>query len=140
MKNQSFIRTAYLYLFSVVGLTLLVIGVVRFIDMGLKAFVFTQAEQEYEFMSPAPIYRSVDETEDLLEEGRELSDREREELEAVLLNYKNWVERQESVDPLTSRRHRDASNSLAMILVGLPLYFYHWGIIKKESGKSESNK
>lgn len=138
MKEGSFIRTAYLYLFSLVGLALLVTGVVRFIDMGLKAFVFTQAEYEYGFPYPAPIYRTIEETEKLLEEGRELSAREREELETVLADHRNWIDRQERIDPLTSRRHRDASNSLAMILVGLPLYLYHWGIIKKEARKGES--
>ncbi len=140
MKEKSFIRTAYLYLFSLIGLTLLVIGVVRFIDMGLKAFVFTQAEYEYEFSYPAPIYRSIEETEDLIQNGRELSQREINELETILENYKNWMERQESVNPLTSRRHREASNNLAMILVGLPLYFYHWNIIRKESKKDEISK
>ena len=34
------IRTIYLYLFALLGLALLTIGGVRFVDMGLKAFVF----------------------------------------------------------------------------------------------------
>jgi len=45
MEKHSLVRTIYLYLFALVGLTLLVIGTVRFVDMGLKAFVFTKAEQ-----------------------------------------------------------------------------------------------
>lgn len=31
------------------------------------------------------------------------------------------------------QRKRQVSNSLAMILVGAPVYLYHWGTIKKEN-------
>lgn len=90
------IRTIYLYLFTIIGLSLLVSGSVQFVDMGLKAWVFTQADVRYEY----PIYP----------EGE-----------------------QPKIDYVTSDRHRDASNALAMIAVGLPLYLYHWGVIKKEA-------
>ncbi len=140
MKHHPLVRTIYLYLFALVGLTLLVVGVVRFIDMGLKTFIFTKADHEYRmsYIQP-PIYRSVEETKDLLERG-EISERERESLEILLADYENWKKRQEEIDPITSRRHRDASSNLAMIITGLPLYFYHWGIIRRESGKTGDSK
>lgn len=31
------------------------------------------------------------------------------------------------------QRQRELSGSLSMIIVGLPLYLYHWNIIKKEN-------
>ena len=43
-KHHSLVRTIYLYLFALVGLALLTIGAVRFVAMGLKAFVFTKAD------------------------------------------------------------------------------------------------
>jgi len=46
MKNHSIIRTIYLYLFALLGLVLIIIGGVQFIDMGLKTFVFTKADEE----------------------------------------------------------------------------------------------
>ena len=49
MGKHSLIRTIYLYLFACLGLVLLTIGGVRFLDMGLKAFVFTKAEQEQRY-------------------------------------------------------------------------------------------
>lgn len=33
----------------------------------------------------------------------------------------------------TNQRKRQISNSLAMIMVGAPVYLYHWKTIKKES-------
>jgi hypothetical protein len=46
MKQHSFIRTVYLYIFALLGLILVIIGGVNFIDMGLKTFVFTKADEE----------------------------------------------------------------------------------------------
>ncbi|MDD5590262.1 MAG: hypothetical protein PHQ47_03785, partial [Candidatus Portnoybacteria bacterium] len=46
MDKHSLIRTVYLYTFALLGLVLMTIGGVRFIDMGLTAFVFTKADNE----------------------------------------------------------------------------------------------
>ena len=58
MGKHSIIRTTYLYLFTCLGLVLLTIGGVRFLDMGLKVFVFTKAEQEqrYDINPPLLVY------------------------------------------------------------------------------------
>ena len=104
MEKHSLIRTIYLYLFACLGLVLLTIGGVRFLDMGLKAFVFTKAEQEqrYDVKSPSSA-------------GPEVS-------------Y------------VTVKRHRDASLNLSLILIGLPLYLYHWRTIKKDTKKKEDKE
>ncbi len=52
-----------------------------------------------------------------------------------LADYEAWEERSGEVDPVTARRHRDASTNLALILAGLPLYIYHWGVIRREAKK-----
>jgi len=36
-------------------------------------------------------------------------------------------------DEAANQRKRNLSNSLAMILIGTPLYLYHWKTIKKEN-------
>ena len=48
------IRTLYLYFFALVGLILATIGGVRFVDMALKAFIFTKAEERERLISTAP--------------------------------------------------------------------------------------
>jgi len=130
MDKHSLIRTIYLYAFALLGLVLLVISGVRFLDMGLRAFIFTKADeqQRIEYMRP-PVYSSINKLEET-EEGGELTKEERTQLVRLLADYKLWEERQSGIDPITSNRHRDASFNLAMILIGLPLYLYHWGIIK----------
>jgi len=146
MKHYPLIRTIYLYLFALLGLALLTIGGVRFVDMGLEAFVFTKArEEEWLIYQQVPIPYSVPGIERLKQEikkGKEvcLSEEEKISIEYWLADYKDWKERRSKIDPVTARRHRDASLNLAMILIGLPLYLYHWGIIKREIKNKEENK
>jgi hypothetical protein len=140
MKKHPLVRTIYLYLFALVGLTLLIIGTVRFLDMGLKIFVFTKAEepekinQEYKHYNPTPFF--IDNVADY-EGGEELTEEEKMAVKEWYQGYKNWKDAQSEVDYLTSRRHEDASLNLSLILIGLPLYLYHWRIIRRESRESE---
>ncbi len=146
MQHYPLIRTIYLYLFSILGLVLLTIGGVRFVDMGLKAFVFTKAEEEQRLIhQQAPIPYSVPRIEKFqqeIEEGKEicLSEEEKTNIEYWLADYKDWKERRSKIDYVTARRHRDASLNLAMILIGFPLYLYHWRIIKRETKNREDDQ
>lgn len=127
MKKHSTIRTIYLYLFALIGLTLLVIGCVRLLNMGLKALIFTQAEQEQRYYYEQPPMPYMIEEMD----GDEcLTEVEKERFDKWLVSYEKWEENK--VDPITSQRHRDAAISLALIIIGLPLYLFHWQTIKKD--------
>ncbi len=141
-KNSNLLRKIYLYLFSLIGLVLLIIGLVRFVDMGLKAFVFTQADQQeriYDMKPPVlqPTLRDeVEENEDGSMKPKEditLTEAEKEAFDSWIEDYNKWQKNQEELDSVTSRRHREASTNLALIIIGLPLYLYHWFLIKKES-------
>lgn len=92
------LRTLYLYLFSFVGLLIVVVGCIRIVDVGIKTFVFKEADR-YEIYPP-------------VEDHQKIAERD-----------------------ITRQRQRDLSNSLSMIVVGLPLYLYHWKTIQKETKK-----
>jgi hypothetical protein len=135
MTKHTVIRTIYLYLFSLVGLVLIIIGCVNFLDMGLKAWVFTAAEQQekYDYNRPVEPYcmeekmRSAKSAETFT-----LTEQEYEQMTYMLIDYDNWKNSQEDVDYLSSSRARRASINLSLILVGIPLYLYHWFIIRRE--------
>lgn len=137
MEKHSLVRTIYLYLFTLLGLVLLTIGGVRFLDMGLKAFVFTKAEEEQRIIQlQPPMLYQIEKVEKLQDEER-LSEEEKTTIKQWLADYEEWKERRSKIDYVIARRHRDASMNLALILVGLPLYLYHWQIIKKETKNKE---
>ena len=134
MEKHPLIRTIYLYLFTIVGLALLTAGGVRFVNMGLKAFVFTKADepqriqQKYYISAPIAVERV-----EKYQEGEELSAEEKAPVKQWLEDYKKWQEESAKIDYVVSERHSDAATNLAMILVGLPLYLYHWFLIKRET-------
>lgn len=101
------LRLLYLYLFSFVGLLITIIGAIQIVDLTLKTYVFQVSEYTY-YPETVPVEGgkpaiSVEES------------RKRNEEEA------------------SNQRKRQMSNSLAMILIGAPVYLYHWKTIKKEA-------
>lgn len=145
MEKHPLVRAIYLYLFTIVGLVLLVSGCVRFIDMGLKAFIFRQADAPERFMqefscqnvfyAPVSIEKMT-----AIQTDNSFSADEQATIKTFLDNYKKCQEEGVNINYVTSQRQRDASSSLAMILVGLPLYLYHWGVISREIKKRELEK
>ena len=102
------IRLLYLYLFSFVGLIWILVSATRLLDLGLKVYVF-QGADAYPTYSRPVIDPQSNET---MESEKIFQDQQIEE---------------------TSRqRKRTASESLAGILIGAPLYFYHWRLIRKK--------
>jgi len=134
------IRKIYLYIFALLGLVLLIIGCTRFINMGLKAYVFTQADEEVRMYDTVRPMMDIEMEEkitglDIVEEDVtvKLSKSQAEQLRYYVKESKAWEESQSKVDVITARRHRDAAMNLALILVGFPLYLAHWLIIRKET-------
>lgn len=102
------LRLLYLYLFSFVGLLITVIGSIQILDLGLKTYVFKVSEYSY---YAEPVMAPDGKTTGISVEEQ----KQRNELEQA------------------NQRKRQLSTSLSMILVGIPLYLYHWRTIKKES-------
>ncbi len=109
------IRLLYLYLFSLIGLLITVIGTIRIIQLTLNVYVFKGADRYDNY--PQPVNYSPD--------GKEVKLTEKEMEEQKVFQEKET----------TRQRQREVSGALAMILVGLPLYKYHWSLIKKDSKK-----
>ena len=100
------LRLLYLYLFSFVGLLIVVIGSIQMVNLGLKTFIFKDIDK-YEIYPSTPIKGELPVEDPKLTQERQ--DRE-----------------------MARQRQRDLVNSVSMIAVGLPLYLYHWKLIGKE--------
>ena len=123
MNKHPIIRKIYLYLFTLVGLALITIGGVRLVGLGLKTFIFTKADVYYEYPMARPIKAPP------IEENQKTMEFEQPSKEEV----EEYQRKQKS-----SNRQREAADSLAMIIVGLPLYLYHWRLIKKDKEENET--
>jgi len=100
------IRILYLYLFSFVGLIIVVFGSITLVNLGLKTFIFKEADKY-----------SVYYDETMPQEKQVISKEEQEKRQN---------------EDLVRQRQRELSNAIAMIAVGTPLYLYHWKKIQKE--------
>ncbi|MGC9603149.1 MAG: hypothetical protein ABSF47_01615 [Minisyncoccia bacterium] len=118
MERKELIRTIYLYLFSLVGLVIVVIGLVNLVDLGLKAFVFKNADQMIMYPSYPVLVAPAD------VKGSVMTPVDQEKYNA---DQAAAQEKQRESD-----RERTASNALAMIIIGTPLFIYHWKIIQKD--------
>ncbi len=105
------VRLLYLYLFSFVGLLIIVIGGIRLSNLALKTFVFKDADSY--------------ETYPIKDESSLLSPQEMED------RQKRDQKRQ---------KEREFSEAVSMILIGAPLYLYHWKTIQKEAHQEEEVK
>ncbi len=143
MKKGSLIRTIYLYLFALVGLTLLVIGFVMLVNLGLKMFVFKQADPAYVDRPSLSVVRIGPEKtitdEDFVsaiekcQEKCELTEDQQIQMESWLADYQVWQTYQTETDYRAERRQKDAARAFSFILIGLPLYLFHWTVIRKET-------
>lgn len=100
------IRLLYLYLFSFVGLIIAVIGSIQLIDLGMKTYVFKIPEYTY-YPEPMDI------------DGKQT-------ISAEEMEKRNIIEQ-------SNQRKLQLSNSLSMIVIGIPLYLYHWKTVKREN-------
>lgn len=115
MTKYPLIRKIYLYLFALIGLVLITVGCVKLVGLALKTYIFTKADIYYEYPMVRPVKPPIPEGQEA-----ELQQPNKEEIEEYQKNQR------------TSQRQREAAEALAMIIVGLPLYLYHWRIIKNE--------
>lgn len=132
------IRKIYLYLFSLVGLILIIMGSVGLINLGLQLTFFRDAlEYKYGYVQlPYPYFLDdlkFDETINKIE----LTNEQKQSLERWKNDYENYKQKAEKIgyipyiaDTLT--------RSIALLIVGIPIYIYHWGVIKREHNKEEN--
>jgi len=106
---MEWIKRIYIYLFSAIGLVLVIIGSVQLVNLALKAWVFTKADTYVRYPIPMAI------------EGEKTAQPSQEELETY--------EKEER----SAQRQRQAASALAMMIVGTPLFLYHWSIARKRS-------
>jgi hypothetical protein len=111
MAAIDWIKKIYVYIFATVGLVLMIIGSVQLISLGLKAYVFTKADIQHVYPMAKPALPN-DTSTPQQPDPQEVADYQLKELE--------------------SSRQRQAAGALAMLIVGIPLFAYHFRIIRKD--------
>ncbi len=99
-------------------------------NMGLKTWVFTQADQQ-RYLYEQPMVYPVAKLENA-RDNNDLTEADREEIRKIIDDYNAAKEKNAKIDVVASQRQSDAAQNLALIIVGLPLYLYHWIVIRRD--------
>ena len=102
MKN---LKTLFLWIITIIGLILFLVGSVRLLNLGLKQYVFTKSDY--------PCYESIPAQAD---KG------------GNFIDSKRLCEEQR-----TSEKQREAANSLAYLIVGMPIFLTFYKLARKSS-------
>ena len=141
VKKVSIIRIVYLYLVTAISIVLVIIGAIGLLRIVLNEYVFdVKSWSEMELENPKNIYECTDDS--LLytydpASGKSIKkypNKSQTEIDA---------EKAKCLEEAKISRLNQAKNDLkqeivmwlSMLIIALPLYFVHWGIIKKENKK-----
>lgn len=142
-KTTKMIRTIYLYLAALISLIFVAVGTGRIINTALKAYVFPEAEKgNYGMCSSQPPTYEILSTKSMREakDSDITTEDQKKQIEALLLDYKNWRENNEGDICYKRERARNYVDSFTMLLVALPICLLHWRIIKKDKEEKENEK
>lgn len=119
---MAWIKKVYLYLVSLISLIIIVIGAIMLINLALRTWVFTKADNNVYYSPKAvcSVPANPDGTKPTL--APECSDP----------NYDANQQAQEK-ENRAAQKQRDAAQAIAMILVASPIFYYHWKLARKEA-------
>lgn len=114
------IKKIYLYLVSTIALVITVVGAIMLVNMALKAWVFTKADQ-YAYYPARPT--------------TEICSQANVDTKMYPECMPNYEEEQRKMEEQNraSQRQRDAAQALSMIVIAAPVWFFHWRLARKES-------
>jgi len=119
-NKSSIIKNIYFYTVSLIALMMIAFSVADLVNLGLKTWVFTKADDANYYIQPCPVPPMPPGT------------------DAPNVDYMKNCEanNRQQKENYEAQKQRDAVRDLAFIVVGLPLFAYHWRTIRKESKES----
>lgn len=130
MENQpinkiTLIKNIYFYLVSFVALMMVVFSAANLINIALKQWVFTKADENYYYSGECAMDKVAKAT---IETGTST---------AVAPSPEDCAkseERQREMDRKSreSQRQRDAVQDISFLLIGIPLFAIHWFYARKK--------
>ncbi|PIP28386.1 MAG: hypothetical protein COX29_01380 [Candidatus Moranbacteria bacterium CG23_combo_of_CG06-09_8_20_14_all_35_22] len=131
-KTTKLIRSIYLYLAALISLIFVAVGSGRILNIGLKYFIFPEAEKKsyFECSQQPPISPVIS------KEGT--TEDQKVQIDALLKDYDNWKENQSGDKCIVPARQNNFIDSLTMVIIALPILLIHWNFIKKEKEEKET--
>ena len=118
-EPRSILKMIYLYILSFVGIIITVVASIGFVDMILKNYVLS--------VEPSMYYYDMCSVEKTGKENENMTSPTKEERDICIEEQSVRVKQEQS-----NQMKRDLSGQIAALLIGIPLWLYHWRLIRKE--------
>lgn len=135
-----------MYLVSLVTLMMIIFSSSQLVSLALKVWVFPEAgkieEAQTRGMPPSFYPGKVDEktgAQTIIDckEKCGFTDDQKKQAEQWLFDYDSWKKNSTN---MTGQRQLQAVGALSMLLVSVPVFWYHWMIIRKETALAKKEK
>lgn len=122
--KASFLVTLYYTLASIIGLVLSVIGASMLVNLVLKTYILQIPR--YPVMPPEPYLSSPVQVKQLEERNaKTLTEDDRQTIEDWKASYARWQKEQANYDQANVDKKNQLATSISMLVVGLPVLFFH---------------
>jgi hypothetical protein len=119
------IKKIYLYTVSLISLVIVVAGAIMLINLGLKTWVFTKADSTDYYYEPQMICGGVMKNPDGTTSTVAPAD--------CPVPARDANKEKIDQERRAAQKQRDAAQAVAMIIVGAPVFYYHWKLARKEA-------
>ncbi|MSU75508.1 MAG: hypothetical protein EXS55_03280 [Candidatus Magasanikbacteria bacterium] len=126
--KSTLIKNLYLYLVCFVALMMVVIATGDVIQIILKKYIFTKADQDY-YSYPTSDCGAI------MPKGAPPIPAMPEGVKSPTpeeCKQRETEARKQSDDNRASQRQRDLVRDISFILVGVPLFVYHWSVVRRK--------
>ncbi|MBU2612902.1 hypothetical protein KJ925_00385 [Patescibacteria group bacterium] len=127
-NRTALIKTIYFYLVALIGLMMVVFSTADLVNLGLKTWVFPKADLN-EWKEPPCAVQVV-------------KDPTFQETDTVYIQRLQSCEasRMDEDEMRAIRNQKSVVRDISFIVVGLPLFLFHWTTIRKESKNGREEK
>lgn len=129
--KSSFLVTLYYTLASIIGLILTVIGAAMLINLILTTYILDIPR--YPSMPPQMYSDGPAQVKQIEERNAEaLTDDDKVAIESWKASYAQWEKEQRSYDQANVEKKNQLATSISMLVVGLPVLFFHQRELRKK--------
>jgi len=134
------VRSSYFYFVALGALIMMVVSSGILINAGLKTWLLPEAEDnydKYEIVSPSMVAEESQGINSIINcaEKCELSEETLALANGWQDDFQNWQDAGYSYNNV----QRQAAGSIPYILLGIPLFWYHWQVVRGEKKKEDAN-
>jgi len=129
------IRTIYLYLAALASLIFVAVGTGNLLNTAMKFYLFPKAEKGGfgRCNNQPPVYGL-----DKNAYAGVAAEDQKIQLQNMLNEYEKWKKDNSGEECYSQERQNNVVNALTMMIVAIPIFAFHWRIIRKE--KNDKNK